>query len=92
MAPSAPIARRASAQGLKAERLVALFLAGWIAFNPPILGLFGVPVTVFGVPLLYLYLFAGWAGVIGLAALIVERRDPEAGAVAGDTGASEAEE
>lgn len=92
MAPSAPIARRASAQGLKAERLVALFLAGWIAFNPPILGLFGVPVMVFGVPLLYLYLFVGWAGLIALAALIVERRDPPVGPAAPDGSAVEAEE
>jgi hypothetical protein len=92
MAPSAPIARRASAQGLKAERLVALFLAGWIAFNPPILGLFGMPVTVFGLPLLYLYLFVGWAGLIALAALIVERRDPPVVQAAPDGSAGEAEE
>ncbi len=75
MATPAPILRRATAQGLKAERLVALFLAGWIAFNPPILSLFGVPMTILGVPLLYLYLFVGWALLIGLAASIVERRD-----------------
>ena len=76
MKASAPIARRASAQGLKAERLVALFLAGWIAFNPPILGLFGAPTTLFGLPLLYLYLFVGWALLIALAATIAERPDP----------------
>jgi len=92
MTSPAPIARRAPAQGLKAERLVALFLAGWIAFNPPILGLFGAPVTVLGLPLLYLYLFAGWAGLIALAAVIVERRDPPPAAAAPDAPAGEAEE
>lgn len=68
---------RGMAPGLRGERLVALFLAGWIAFNPPILSLFGVPATVFGLPLLYLYLFALWAIVIVLAAVIVGRPETE---------------
>lgn len=76
---------RSPSQWLKAERLVALFLVGWIGFNPPILALFGVPRLVFGLPVLFVYLFFGWAAVIGLAALIVERGAPETGgAPAGD--------
>jgi len=71
--------RRNPSHWLKAERLVALFLVGWIGFNPPILSMFGVPRLVLGLPLLYLYLFVGWAIVIGLAALIVERRAGERG-------------
>ncbi len=62
---------RATIQGLRGERLVGLFLLGWFALNPPILGLFGTPATVFGLPLLYLYLFAVWAGIILLAALAI---------------------
>ncbi|HYD32824.1 MAG TPA: hypothetical protein VEB64_18450 [Azospirillaceae bacterium] len=56
------------------DRLVALFLAGLIAFNPPFLNLFGAgDVTVFGWPLLYVYVFTAWAALIALLALSVER-------------------
>jgi hypothetical protein len=77
MRSEAPARRQATIQGLRGERLAALFLLGWIAFNPPILTLFGVPTTVLGLPLLYLYLFAAWVGVILLAALVVSRREEE---------------
>lgn len=55
--------------GAHGERMVALFLLGLVLFNPPLLGLFGVPVLIFGLPLLYLYVFAGWGVVIALAAV-----------------------
>ncbi len=55
------------------DRLVGLFVAGVVAFNPPVLSLFG-SATVFGWPLLYVYLFAVWAGLIGAIAFVVERR------------------
>lgn len=61
--------------GLRGERLVALFILAWLAFHPPILNLFGVKATVLGWPVLYLYLFATWAAVIALTALIVSRRE-----------------
>lgn len=79
-----PPRRQATVQGLRGERLVALFLLGWMAFNPPILGLFGVPTTVLGLPLLYLYLFAAWAAVILLAGLAVSRREEEPPPAAAD--------
>ena len=50
------------------ERLVALFLLGVILLVPPVLIVIDRPVRVFGVPLLHLYLFAVWAGLIGAAA------------------------
>lgn len=55
--------------GQKGERLLGLFLLGALLFNPPLLGLFGVPRTLLGVPVLYVYIFAAWIGVIVLAAL-----------------------
>ena len=55
------------------DKLVGLFVVGVAAFNPPLLGLFS-GTTLFGWPLLYVYLFCVWALLIGAVALVVERR------------------
>jgi hypothetical protein len=55
------------------DRLVALFLFGCFAMNPPLLAVFRTEVLVAGVPLLFLYLFAVWAVLIALLVLIIER-------------------
>ena len=57
----------------RGPRLVALFMLGALLFNYPILALFNKPTLVFGIPLLYLYIFAAWALLILLMALVVER-------------------
>jgi hypothetical protein len=57
----------------KGPRLVALFMLGALLFNYPILALFNKPNLVFGIPLLYAYIFAAWALLILLMALAVER-------------------
>lgn len=68
---------------LTAQRLAALFIAGWLLFNYPLLALFGRLGTVAGIPALYLYLFSAWAALIGMVALILagagsrERRAPD---------------
>jgi hypothetical protein len=59
----------------KGERLIGLFLLGCLLFNFPLLALFNVRATAFGIPLLYAYLFAAWALLIALVALIMERSD-----------------
>jgi hypothetical protein len=59
----------------KGQRLVGLFLLGCLLFNYPLLALFNVRATIFGVPLLYAYLFAAWALLIALVAVIMERTD-----------------
>jgi hypothetical protein len=56
------------------QRLVALFLLGCLLFNYPLLALFNLRATVFGVPILYAYLFTAWIGLIVLAAAVMERR------------------
>jgi len=54
------------------QRLAALGLFGLVLLNFPLLGL---PEGVFGGwPSTWLYLFGVWAGMIGLAAWIAERR------------------
>ena len=57
---------------MKGPRLVTVFLLGVLLFNYPLLALFNRTVLVFGVPLLYAYIFVAWALLIGLAALVVE--------------------
>jgi hypothetical protein len=59
----------------KGERLAGLFLLGCLLFNFPLLALFNVQGTVFGIPLPYAYLFAAWALLIALVAVIMERSD-----------------
>lgn len=61
-------------RALTGQRLVALFALGWLLFNFPLLALFNKAETVFGIPVLYAYLFFTWALFIGLLALIAERR------------------
>jgi hypothetical protein len=61
-------------QDNREQRLVALCLLGLLLFNYPLLALFNVPETVLGVPVLYAYIFAAWALLIGLMALAVRSR------------------
>ncbi|MGQ5490320.1 hypothetical protein ACUH78_15850 [Thauera sp. ZXT1-4] len=60
-------------KGLAGQRLMAVFIAGLLLLNYPILSLFDRPLSVFGLPLLHLYLFGVWLGLIVAAAWIVER-------------------
>jgi len=59
---------------IKGPRLAALFLLGVLLLNFPFLHLVDRPVVFLGVPLLYAYVFAVWALLIGLMALVLERR------------------
>ena len=53
------------------EWSVVLFVVALLAFNPPVLSIFSVPELIFGIPILYLYIFLAWAGVIVLLAFNV---------------------
>lgn len=55
---------------IKGQRFVALCMLGMLLFNYPVLTLFNVPGTLFGVPVLYAYLFIAWAGLIALMAVV----------------------
>jgi len=56
----------------KGPRFVALCMLGLLLFNFPFLALFNVSGDVFGVPVLYAYLFIAWAGLIALMAYVAE--------------------
>jgi predicted permease len=60
---------------LTAQRLAALFLLGCALFNYPLLALFNRSAEVFGIPLLYAFIFGAWFALIALMALVVERRE-----------------
>ena len=51
------------------KRLVALFLLGCVLLNYPILSLVNLEILVFGLPLLYVYIFGIWCMLISLTAL-----------------------
>ncbi len=56
------------------QRFVALCMLGLLLFNYPILALFNVSGTLFGVPVLYAYIFVAWAALIALMAFVAESR------------------
>jgi len=62
---------------VKGQRLVALFLLGLFLLNYPLLNLFASASQVLGIPVLYAYVFAVWALLIGLMALVVEKRNDD---------------
>lgn len=57
---------------LTGQRLLALFFIGCLLLNFPILSLFSIEGMVWGIPLLYVYLFLAWALLIALMALVIE--------------------
>jgi hypothetical protein len=57
----------------RSQRFVALCMLGLLLFNYPILALFNVSGTFFGIPILYAYIFIAWAALIALMALVVDR-------------------
>lgn len=60
------------ANALRTQRLVALFAAGWLLLNFPLLTLWDRDLSVWGVPLMPAALFGGWAVLIAAAAWVSE--------------------
>lgn len=57
---------------LTGQRLLALFLLACLLLNFPLLSLFSTDGMVWGIPLLYVYLFLAWALLIALMAFVIE--------------------
>ncbi len=61
---------------LTRQRLTVVFLIGVLLLFSPLIQLFDRPVTWQGIPLLYLYLFVVWAGLISaMAWILVDKSD-----------------
>jgi multisubunit Na+/H+ antiporter MnhE subunit len=58
----------------RGERLVGLLVAGAVLLNFPLLSVFSVKRLIFGIPLLYVYLFSVWVLLIVVMALILRER------------------
>lgn len=58
---------------LLSQRLSALFVAGWLLLNFPLLALWDVDATWWGVPVFPAALFVLWAVLIAAIAWLVER-------------------
>jgi hypothetical protein len=56
----------------KPQRLFGLFALGWLLLNVPLLTLWDHAAMLWGLPLMPLALFGGWAALIALAAWIAE--------------------
>ena len=70
--PTAPPAVRRHAADPLSQRLVALFAAGLLLLNFPLLALWDRPLIVAGLPLFPLALFGLWAGLIAALAWLLE--------------------
>ena len=62
------------ANSLVSQRLLALFFAGGVLLNFPLLALWNHPVQWFGIPLFPLALFLIWALLIAALAWVMEAR------------------
>ncbi len=62
---------------LTLQRLLALFAAGLLLFNFPLLKLWLNNSTVLGLPLLPVALFGAWALLLVVLAWLMEKRDDE---------------
>jgi hypothetical protein len=54
---------------------LAVGALGALLFGYPMLAVFDVPATVFGVPVLWAYLFGAWTALVAVLAIVVRRLD-----------------
>jgi hypothetical protein len=59
-----------SVEANRTKRLIGLFLLGYLLFNHPLMSLFNLPTLVWGIPLLYVYIFGAWVLIIFLVAMV----------------------
>jgi hypothetical protein len=68
--PEEPLEGRS---GRSSDRALVLTFATLILLTPPILGIFDMPVFIFGVPLLHVYSFTIWLAAIACGCWLSHR-------------------
>ncbi len=63
--------------GRQTDRIITLVIVAALAFNYPLLSLFGSSTLILGIPVLYLYLFVAWAVLIGLMRAVMINPGPK---------------
>jgi hypothetical protein len=58
---------------MKPSVYISLSMLGILLFSYPLLALFNLPITIFGVPALYVYLFGVWLLVILILVYIQQK-------------------
>ena len=61
--------------GLRSQRLIALFVGGWLLFNFPLLALWDQDILFLGVPFFPAALLTLWAVLIVVLAWLMERSE-----------------
>ena len=56
---------------MSGQKLVAVFVMGFILLNYPVLAIFNIDGLVFGIPVLYLYIFVTWMALISLTIIVI---------------------
>lgn len=90
-----PVRQQGDGRGLQGLRItparsVAFFFLALLLLNPPLLLLFDQAVQLFGLPLLFVYLFTSWGVIILLIGLGTRRAlDPDKQEDAADSAAPE---
>lgn len=57
-------------EAVRPNRLIGLFLLGYLLFNYPLISIVNLPAMIGGIPVLYVYIFGVWVLMISLVALI----------------------
>lgn len=60
--------------GLRGEKLLWIFCLALLLISYPILTIFNVRVMVWGIPLLYMYIFLAWLLIIVFIFMVIGRR------------------
>ena len=71
-------------ENIKNRRLFSLFLMGCLIVNFPIISLFNYPVFIWGIPVLYIFLFSAW-GFLIIAMIFITLTHPKGERKVGDT-------
>jgi hypothetical protein len=61
----------------RGERLIGLLIAGIVLLNFPLLSVFSVNRMIFGIPVLYLYLFVVWVLIIIITRIVLRGRSAD---------------